>query len=78
METILSQFDADKYVDGVRKESFDEGFVEGFDEGFDKGVKSRQNEIDSLSDKNLELTGENTDLKSEIEMLKRQLEKSNK
>ena len=45
METILSQFDADKYVDGVRKESFDEGF----DEGFDKGAESRQSEIDTLT-----------------------------
>ena len=63
METILSQFDADKYVDGVRKESFDEGF----DEGFDKGSESRQSEIDSLSN-------EISNLKSEVEILKRQIE----
>ena len=59
METILSQFDADKYVDGVRKESFDEGF--------DKGSESRQSEIDSLSN-------EISNLKSEVEILKRQIE----
>ena len=47
-------------------------------DGFDAGAESRQGEIDTLSDKNLELTSENTKLKSEIEMLKRQLEKSNK
>ena len=59
METILSQFDADKYVDGVRKESFDEGF----DEGFDKGAESRQNEIDSLKASLSEKNAENQKLK---------------
>ena len=60
METILSQFDADKYVDGVRKESFDEGF----DEGFDKGVKSRQSEINSLKVTLSEKDAENQKLKN--------------
>lgn len=56
METILSQFDADKYVDGVRKESFDEGF--------DKGVESCQSEIDSLKAFLSEKDAENQKLKN--------------
>ena len=46
MACILSQFDADKYVDGVRQESYDEGY----NEGYEAAQKDHQSEIDALTD----------------------------